>query len=84
VTDEGEKTKLPLGPTVTLTVIALAGLGYPMNETAIATTNTSRQEKILIAAPMLVNSATQTAKSDLLSNCSQFPKGNAAVTSDVS
>ena len=27
VTEEGEKTKSPLGPTVTLTVVALADLG---------------------------------------------------------
>jgi hypothetical protein len=54
VTDEGEKTKLPPGATVTSTVIALAGLGYPIKETAVATTNTKRQEKMFIALPGLV------------------------------
>jgi hypothetical protein len=49
VTDEGEKTKLPLGPTVTSNVVALAALGKPTSETAVATTNTKYQEEIFIA-----------------------------------
>jgi hypothetical protein len=43
-----------LGPTVTLTVIALADLEYPISETAVATTSIRRQEEILIAAPQFV------------------------------
>jgi hypothetical protein len=50
VTEEGEKTKLPLGPTVTSTVVALAGLVYPISETVTATTSTKRQEYIFISA----------------------------------
>jgi hypothetical protein len=49
VTDEGEKTKSPLGATVTSTVAALAGSGKPISEKAVATTNTKRQEDIFIA-----------------------------------
>jgi hypothetical protein len=48
VTDEGEKTKLPPGPTVTPNVVAFAILGHKINEVVAITTSVRRQEKILI------------------------------------
>jgi Holliday junction resolvasome RuvABC DNA-binding subunit len=45
VTDEGEKTKSPPGPTVTSTVIALAALGYKISEAAAVVRIITRKEK---------------------------------------
>jgi hypothetical protein len=54
VTDEGEKTKLPLGATVTSNVVALAALGKPISEKAVATTNIKRRKDIFIAPRMVI------------------------------
>jgi hypothetical protein len=48
VTDEGEKTKSPPGPTVTSTVIALAALGYKISEVAAVIKIITRKEKAFI------------------------------------
>jgi Holliday junction resolvasome RuvABC DNA-binding subunit len=45
VTDEGEKTKSPPGPTVTSTVVALAALGYNISEVAAVIRIITRKEK---------------------------------------
>jgi hypothetical protein len=48
VTDEGEKTKSPPGPTVTSTVVALAALGSKISEVAAAIKIITRKEKIFM------------------------------------
>jgi hypothetical protein len=45
---------MPPGPTATLKVVAVAGLGILITETAVATTSTKRQEKIFVAASRLI------------------------------
>ena len=60
LTEEGEKTKLPPGATVTSNVVALAAVGKPISEKAVATNNIGRQEDIFIA---WVNSANQRRES---------------------
>jgi hypothetical protein len=49
VTDEGEKKNPPL-PTVTVTVVAFAGVGYKARIGAVITTNNANQcEEVFIA-----------------------------------
>jgi hypothetical protein len=50
VTDEGEKTKSPPGPTVTSTVVALAALGYKISEVAAVIRITARKEKAFMVS----------------------------------
>jgi len=82
-TDEGVKTRLPLGAIVTSTVLALAAFGRSKSKTAVATTKTKRQKDILIAAPRLTLQRINAGKMQSICRGLQFPKGNVAVTSDA-
>jgi hypothetical protein len=51
VTDEGIKTKLPLGPTATLNVVALATIGQKATTGTIMATNTAKRlEQVFITS----------------------------------